>query len=138
MFKVTFEVSASGLERLLAAAGEQGINNQRIDYEDTPRMAKESKPATKQKRKVKKQKRVKQADTDLMIVSLSGKKAVAGSMREGCLIALEKLEAEHGIGTITRGTLRKRVEDLGLGRQVIYQLLKTGHISQNVVAQNTD
>ena len=62
------------------------------------------------------------------ILSLTGKNATAGSAREGILTVLEKLEVEHGIGTVTRKMLREKCSSLGQDSQIIYQLIREGYL----------
>lgn len=64
------------------------------------------------------------------ILSLTGKKATKGSMRERCLEAMELLEKEHGIGNVTRGRLKQDLVDKGLDKQVLYQLVREGYLKR--------
>ena len=67
------------------------------------------------------------ADT---VISLTGKKAAKGSMREKCLEAMELLEKKHGIGSVTRGMLREDLGAKNLDTQVLYQLVREGYLKK--------
>ena len=62
------------------------------------------------------------------ILTMTGKKATEGSNREKVLHALEKLEAEYGVGTVTRKQLKAVCDIEGLDSQIFYQLVKDGYI----------
>lgn len=62
------------------------------------------------------------------IVSLTGKKATAGSRREKVLDLLEQMEAKQGIGKVTRKMLRDECHKLKMDHQIIYQLLREGYM----------
>jgi len=63
-------------------------------------------------------------DSDIM--SLTGKSASKGSVRDAVLKNLERLEKKHGIGTVTRKMLREDCAQRGTDSQIIYQLVKGG------------
>ncbi len=115
MFTVTFKVSGSRIERVLSACAEAGIKNPTIEhlqdaYADMTIA------------------RIPQ-DAAHAILSLTGKKATPGSIREAVLDTLEKMEEETGIGTVMRSALRDRLAVEGQDTQVIGQLITDGYIS---------
>ena len=67
-------------------------------------------------------------DTPLV---LTGKKAQKGSQRERILLEHEKLEKEHGIGSVTRKMLNEQVGGLSIDTTVIGQLIKGGFLKAN-------
>lgn len=62
------------------------------------------------------------------ILSLTGKKAQLNSNREKVLHTLEKLEANLGIGSVTRAELKEACDQKGIDSQIIYQLVRDGYI----------
>lgn len=67
---------------------------------------------------------------DDAVLSLTGKKATEGSMREKCLETMEKLEVTHGIGTVTRGVLKGQLVKDKLDTQILYQLVREGYLKK--------
>lgn len=65
-------------------------------------------------------------DDDIML--LTEKRPSKGSMREKVIITLEKLEAKHGVGDVTRKMLRDRCARLGIDTQLLYQLMNDGYL----------
>jgi hypothetical protein len=61
-------------------------------------------------------------------LTMTGKKATEGSMREQVLHTLEKLEANLGVGSVTRAELKEACDKKGLDSQIFYQLVKDGYI----------
>ncbi len=62
------------------------------------------------------------------ILTMTGKKAQLNSNREKVLHTLEKLEANLGVGSVTRAELKEACEKKGLDSQIFYQLVKDGYI----------
>ncbi len=67
--------------------------------------------------------------TDLML-SLTGKKAAKGSIREKVLQALERMEKKHGVGTVDRKALKKQCDKTGIDAQILYQLIRGDYIKE--------
>jgi Ca2+-binding EF-hand superfamily protein len=61
-------------------------------------------------------------------LTMTGKKAQLGSMREQVLTAFEKLEKKHKIGNVTRTMLREDCDKKDLDSQIIYQLIRDGYL----------
>lgn len=118
MFTVTFQINASRLEKLMAAAQFISMPDPTIKYNGE---AKEAVVTGKKKRRYM---------GDGAILSLTGKTAQVGSMREKVLEAMELLEKEHGIGTITRGVLKEDLAKKQLDTQVLYQLVREGYLKK--------
>ena len=113
MFRVTFNVSSGRLEKLLQAAKFINMPDPEIVYNG------EAKGAVVTVRK--------RANGE-QVVSLTGKKATKGSMREKILVTLEKLEVKWGVGTVTRAEFREIVVKKDQDPQIIYQLIREGYI----------
>ena len=62
------------------------------------------------------------------ILSMTGKRASKGSVREQVLTVFEKLEKKHGIGAVNRKMLRDDCNKKGVDSQIIYQLLRDGYL----------
>jgi len=63
-------------------------------------------------------------------LSLTGKSAQKGSMRESVLKTMEKLEQKHGIGNVNRGMLKEKLNEKELDTQILYQLLRDGYLKK--------
>jgi len=63
-------------------------------------------------------------------LSLTGKSAQQGSMREAVLTTFEKLEKKHGIGNVSRVQLREDCTKKDLDSQIIYQLIRDGYLEE--------
>ena len=61
-------------------------------------------------------------------LTMTGKNAQPGSMREQVLTAFEKLEKKHKIGNVTRKMLREDCDKKDLDSQIIYQLIRDGYL----------
>ena len=61
-------------------------------------------------------------------IAMTGKKAQAHSNREKVLHTLEKLEANLGVGSVTRAELKDACDEKGIDSQIIYQLVREGYI----------
>lgn len=68
--------------------------------------------------------------TDEDILSLTGKTAQKGSMRESVLVTFEKLEKKHGIGSVNRKMLRDACEKKQQDTQILYQLIRDGYLKK--------
>jgi len=68
--------------------------------------------------------------TDEDTLSLTGKKASKGSMRESVLVTFEKLEVKNGIGNVTRKMLRDACEKKQQDTQILYQLIRDGYLKK--------
>jgi hypothetical protein len=62
------------------------------------------------------------------VLVLTGKSATDGTVRATILEEHEKLEAKHGIGTVTRKQLRTHCGSMGIDSTVIGQLIKGGFL----------
>lgn len=67
---------------------------------------------------------------DDTFISMTGKKATKGSMREKVLETMEKLEVKHSIGSVTRGMLKERLVEKKLDTQILYQLIREGYLKK--------
>jgi len=63
-------------------------------------------------------------------LSLTGKNATKGSMRESVLKTMERLEKKHGIGSVTRGMLKEKLVEKELDTQILYQLVREGYLKK--------
>lgn len=61
-------------------------------------------------------------------IAMTGKKAQLNSNREKVLHTLEKLEANLGVGSVTRAELKEACDENGIDSQIIYQLVREGYI----------
>ena len=68
-------------------------------------------------------------------MSLTDRRPQPGTMREKVVVALEKMEVKHGVGTVTRKALRDRCHKLGLDPQILYQLSSDGYIESSLPLQ---
>lgn len=118
MFKVQFTVSAARLDKLLETAFELGIRKPEIEHLRSEPMD-EVPPAAPTRA------------TDDDIMSLTERRPQKGSMRGKVVITLEKLEAKHGVGQVTRKMLRDRCTKLGVDTQILYQLLVDGYLASS-------
>lgn len=126
MFKVTFNVSAARLERLLAATTRGGFVSPEILYDQALSPgAPVLKPPKPRPKKLKR--RIAQP-TD--ILSLTGKKATRGSNRERILTSLEVLEKKHGVGKVTRALLNEACNALSIDTQIVGQLTAENYIKR--------
>ena len=64
------------------------------------------------------------------VLSLTGKSASKGSNREAILTTFEKLEVQHGIGSVTRKMFRDECKNKKQDAQIIYQLIREGYLKQ--------
>lgn len=128
MFKVTFTLQAARLEKLLSAASSAGFSEPSINYAAPTAEALDPTRKRGPYKKSGEDKPVRRRGRDHEILSLTAKKTSAGTKREAVTIALEKLEAEHGIGKVTRKMLREKCTEDKLDHQVIYQLLHEGYL----------
>ena len=62
------------------------------------------------------------------ILTMTGKRPQAGSLRETVLTIFEKLEAKHGIGSVSRKMLREAVVKKDINVQNVAQLMKGGFL----------
>lgn len=62
-------------------------------------------------------------------LTMTGKTAQKGSVREAILVTFEKLEKKHGIGNVTRRMLRQTTTADGIDSTVIGQLIAQGFLS---------
>jgi hypothetical protein len=67
---------------------------------------------------------------DSTFISLTGKKATKGSMRERVLETMEKLESRNGIGSVNRGMLKEELIKEKLDTQILYQLVREGYLKK--------
>jgi len=63
-------------------------------------------------------------------LSLTGKNATKGSMRESVLKTMERLEKKHGIGNVNRGMLKEKLVEKDLDTQILYQLIREGYLKK--------
>ena len=119
MFKVQFAVSAARLEKLLEASFELGIKQPEIEHyrAEVTQVTEAKLPVAGRAR-----------DDDIM--SLTQKRPKKASVREKVVVTLEKLEAKHGVGEVTRKMLRDRCIHLGIETQILYQLMREGYVTR--------
>ncbi len=67
---------------------------------------------------------------DSTFITMTGKTATEGSMREKVLEAMEKLEKRKGIGSVTRGMLKEELVKKELDTQILYQLVREGYLKK--------
>jgi len=67
---------------------------------------------------------------DDTFISLTGKSATKGSMREQVLDTMERLEKKNGIGSVTRGMLKAELAEKELDTQILYQLIREGYLKK--------
>ena len=115
MFKVQFTVSAARLDKLLEITFDLGLKDPKIEHHRSEQVEKVSSADP-----------VRAADDDIM--SLTEKRPQKGSIREKVVVTLEKLEAKHGVGQVTRKMLRERCTKLDVDAQIIYQLMNDGYL----------
>ncbi len=64
------------------------------------------------------------------ILSMTGKKATEGSMREQVLETMERLEKKNGIGSVTRAMLKEELIKKKQDTQILYQLVREGYLKK--------
>jgi len=128
MFKISFTVSTSRLEKLLETVEEVGFADYDIEFQ---RPTTDRKPQTMSARRDPHKTQQKKRATDSQILSLTTKKTRPGTKRAELPEALEKLEAKHGVGKVTRKMLRDKCTELGIDHQVIYKLLREGYLKSD-------
>jgi len=128
MFKVSFTVPASRVEKLLDATSFVGFTDPSIEFQSStdgdPAILPRGKRGPYKTHKAQKKRR----PSDTQILSLTEKTTTPGSKRSEVTAALEKLEKKHGIGKVTRKMLREQCNVQGIDHQVIYQLIHEKYI----------
>lgn len=130
MFKVSFEVSATRLEHLLAATSAAGLPGPAIEYVPTQQgpVQPPTPEASKQRRRSPTRRTAPMPNS--AILSLTGKVCVKGTMRRQVQDLLEKLESEHGIGKVSRKQLVESVLANKGDRNIVTQLVQDGFIAR--------
>lgn len=59
-------------------------------------------------------------------LSMTGKTAAKGSIREQALVKFEKLEAKHGIGKVTRQMFRDELNKMDCDKSTLNSLITAG------------
>jgi len=115
-FKIAVEVPKGKLEQFMrATVGPWSIQIE--EYHEDATVATNGKAKKTRGRAV---------DADLM--TMSGTKPFKKSMLAKALVLFEKLEAEQGIGTVTRKDARKYFVEKGLHVVTLNRMVKAGHL----------
>lgn len=128
MFKVIFTLPASRLEKLIATTTSGGFQMPSIGYEvadPAPGQSKKRRPYNSTRRGFGHGAR---EHVGRQIICITDKKTMPGTKREAVITALENLETINGVGKVTRTMLRDKCNELGIKKQVTYQLLYEGYL----------